>query len=66
MLQDAGWIDAGTDPDEAVTSHPPHQGRLSWEDVYRGWKSDRYQYHWKRFDLTPVEKVPVAVVEEAV
>ncbi|MCY3904085.1 MAG: phytanoyl-CoA dioxygenase family protein [Caldilineaceae bacterium] len=44
----------------------PHQGRLSWEDVYRGWKSDRYQYHWKRFDLTPVEKVPVEPVDEAV
>lgn len=43
----------------------PHQGRLSWENVYRDWKSDRYQYHWKRFDLTPVEKVPVEVVEEA-
>ncbi len=42
----------------------PHQGRLSWEEVYRGWKSDRYQYHWKRFELTPVEKVPVEVVNE--
>ncbi len=44
----------------------PHQGRLSWSEVYRGWKSDRYQYHWKRFDLTPVEKVPVEPVDEAV
>ncbi len=42
----------------------PHQGRLSWEEVYLGWKSDRYQYHWQRFELTPVEKVPVEVVEE--
>lgn len=44
----------------------PHQGRLSWNEVYRGWKSDRYQYHWRRFDLTPVEKVPVEPVDEAV
>ena len=43
----------------------PHQGRLSWSEVYQGWKSDRYQYHWKRFDLTPVEKVPVEPVDEA-
>ena len=42
----------------------PHQGRLSWEEVYKGWKSERYQYHWKRFSLTPVAKVPVQVVEE--
>lgn len=44
----------------------PHQGRLSWNEVYRGWKSDRYQFHWRRFDLTPVEKVPVEPVDEAV
>ena len=43
----------------------PHQGRLSWEEVYRGWKSERYQYHWRRFELTPVEKVPVEVVEDS-
>ena len=34
----------------------PHQGRLSWEDVYQGWKSDKYQYHWKQFTLKPVPK----------
>ena len=43
----------------------PHQGRLSWEDVYKGWKSDRYKYHWKKFRLQPVSKQPVQVVEEA-
>lgn len=42
----------------------PHQGRLTWEEVYRGWKSERYQYHWRRFELTPVEKVPVTPLEE--
>jgi ectoine hydroxylase-related dioxygenase (phytanoyl-CoA dioxygenase family) len=42
----------------------PHQGRLTWEQVYKGWKSDRFQYHWKRYSLTPVPKVPVQVVEK--
>ena len=42
----------------------PHQGRLSWEEVYKGWKSDRYQYHWQRFALQPVPKEAVEVVEE--
>ena len=37
----------------------PHQGRLTWEQVYQGWKSDRYQYHWQRFNLTPVTIRPV-------
>ena len=43
----------------------PHQGRLSWEEVYKGWKSDQYQYHWQKFDLTPVPKVPVQIMEAA-
>jgi len=34
----------------------PHQYRLSWEDVYADWKSDRYQYYWKKFSLKPVAK----------
>ena len=42
----------------------PHQGRLSWEEVYKNWKSDRFQYHWQRFTLKPVPKVPVQPVEE--
>ena len=42
----------------------PHQARLSWEEVYRGWKSDEFQYHWRRHELTPVPKVPVTPVEE--
>ncbi len=44
----------------------PHQGRLSWEEVYQGWKSDRYQYHWQRFSLHPVPKEAVEVSEETV
>ena len=43
----------------------PHQGRLSWEEVYKGWKSTEFQYHWEKYELTPVEKVPFQPVEEA-
>ena len=25
----------------------PHFGRCSWEDIYAGWKSDKYKYYWK-------------------
>ncbi len=41
----------------------PHQGRITWEQVYENWKSDKYQYHWKKFALTPVAKEPVQVEE---
>ena len=34
----------------------PHQGRLSWEQVYEGWKSNRYQYHWQKYSLKLVPK----------
>ncbi len=43
----------------------PHQGRLSWDEVYKGWKSNQYQYYWKQFTLTPVPKQAVTVVDEA-
>ncbi len=36
----------------------PHQGRLTWEEVYAGWKSAEYQFYWKKFPLTTVTKVP--------
>ncbi len=42
----------------------PHQGRLTWEEVYEGWKSTAFQYHWQQYELTPVEKEPVEVVGE--
>ena len=42
-----------------------HQGRLSWEEVYAGWKSKEYQYHWRKFTLTPVSKHPWPVAEAA-
>ena len=34
----------------------PHQGRLSWEQVYANWKSTKYQFHWKKYSLNPVPK----------
>jgi len=35
----------------------PHFERLSWEDVYAGWKSDRFQYYWKdlNYRVVPFE-----------
>ena len=41
----------------------PHQGRLSWEEVYKGWNSDKYQYYWQQYSLKPVPKEAVEVVE---
>ncbi len=35
VLQEVGWIDAGTDPDEAITNHPPHvSGEPEFSPVY--------------------------------
>jgi ectoine hydroxylase-related dioxygenase (phytanoyl-CoA dioxygenase family) len=31
---------------------------LAWEEVYRDWKSDRYQYYWKKMGPTIVEHDP--------
>jgi hypothetical protein len=32
----------------------PHFERVAWEDIYAGWKSDRYQYYWKDLDFEVV------------
>jgi len=32
----------------------PHFGCLPWEEIYRGWGSDRYQYYWRRMDYEVV------------
>jgi ectoine hydroxylase-related dioxygenase (phytanoyl-CoA dioxygenase family) len=39
----------------------PHFQRLTWDDVYAGWKSDRYQYYWRDldYDVAPFENIPV-------
>jgi ectoine hydroxylase-related dioxygenase (phytanoyl-CoA dioxygenase family) len=33
----------------------PHFNRLSWEEIYRDWRSEELQYYWKRFDLRMAE-----------
>jgi len=33
----------------------PHYNRLSWDEIYAGWKSGTYQYYWKRLPLRIVE-----------
>ena len=35
-----------------------HQGRLTWPEVYAGWKSDRYQYYWEGYQREVVEREP--------
>ena len=56
---DYRWQQAG----EALTDvclHP-HFQRVTWEQVYEHWKSDRYQYYWKDLDyqVVPFEELDV-------
>ena len=39
----------------------PHFGRQSWERVYAGWRSPRWQYYWKALDyrLVPFRDLPL-------
>ena len=41
---------------EELSDHvlQPHFQRLSWEQVYAGWKSTAWQYYWKDLDYTVV------------
>ncbi len=36
----------------------PHFGRLSWDEIYQGWSSTRYQRYWEGLDLKIVEWSP--------
>ena len=36
----------------------PHYARLSWEEIYAGWHSTRYQYYWRDLPLNIVEWSP--------
>lgn len=29
----------------------PHFNRTPWEEIYQGWKSEEFQYYWKRYNL---------------
>jgi Phytanoyl-CoA dioxygenase (PhyH) len=37
----------------------PHFQRLTWDEIYAGWKPDRHQYYWKDLDyhVVPFEDV---------
>lgn len=43
----------------------PHFGRLSWEEIYSGWKSDEHQYYWRDLDyeLVPFDRKPFEASE---
>lgn len=49
----------------------PHFQRVSWEDIYKDWKSDEYKYYWreKRYAEVPwneeLHKLPDDHVDEA-
>ena len=40
------------------SSLEPHYGQLQWDEIYRNWKSDRYQYYWKDLPLQMVDWTP--------
>jgi hypothetical protein len=44
----------------------PHFERLSWDDVYADWKSNRFQYYWKDLDyeVVPFETLPLVGGEQ--
>src|SRR5262249_14125733 len=48
---------------EALTAGclEPHFERLTWDEIYAGWDSDRYQYYWKDldFEVVPFETLPI-------
>lgn len=41
---------------EALTAGclQPHFNRVSWDDIYRDWKSDELKYYWRRKDYVEV------------
>jgi ectoine hydroxylase-related dioxygenase (phytanoyl-CoA dioxygenase family) len=43
----------------------PHFGRLSWEEIYSGWKSEEHQYYWRGLDyeVVPFDRAPFEASE---
>ena len=39
----------------------PHFRQLTWDEIYAGWDSDRYQYYWKDLDyrVVPFETIEI-------
>ena len=35
----------------AASNLLPHTGQITWEEVYRGWRSTELQYYWERWPL---------------
>lgn len=48
-----------TDPiaEHMLNPHLSSMNPLSWDDVYAGWNSDRFQYYWKPHNLTVLPKI---------
>jgi hypothetical protein len=42
----------------------PHFERLTWDEVYSGWKSDRHQYYWKDLAYEVVPFQTFALIDE--
>lgn len=40
-----------------LNPHLSSMSPLSWEDVYAGWDSDRFQYYWKQYDNPVIPKI---------
>ena len=43
----------------------PHFERLSWEEIYAGWKSDELKYYWRDLDfpVVPYDRTPFEASE---
>jgi ectoine hydroxylase-related dioxygenase (phytanoyl-CoA dioxygenase family) len=38
------------------SSLEPHHGRLTWEEIYGGWRSEEWQYYWRQLPLRVTER----------
>lgn len=56
-------MDIRTSP-VAEPVHPssllPHMNRVTWDQIYAGWKSDRYKRYWERLNLILSSEDPLA------
>ncbi len=48
----------------AENSLLPHYGRLSWEQIYSGWKRTDIQYYWRNLNLRIVQHDPSLIMPE--
>ena len=56
---DFRWQQEG-EPLTEIVLHP-HFQRLSWDEIYADWKSDKWQYYWRDLDyeVVPFEDYPL-------